>query len=62
MKGGTQMKKMKSIFVTGAILTMLCTPAFAADSSDSDWQYRLAPLYLWAVKRRSDDRTHYGAH
>ncbi len=48
------MKKIRSILVTGAILTMLCTPAFAADSSDSDWQYRLAPLYLWAVSISGD--------
>ena len=48
------MKKMKSIFVTGAILAMLCTPTFADDSSDSDWQFRLAPLYLWAVNISGD--------
>lgn len=49
------MKKMKSIFVTGIIiLVMLCIPAFADDSSDSDWQFRLAPLYLWAVNMSGD--------
>jgi hypothetical protein len=40
--------------VTGAILAMLCTPAFADDSSDSDWQFRLAPFYLWAVNMSGD--------
>lgn len=50
------MKKMKSIFVTGAILAMLCTSAFADDSSDSDWQFRLAPLYLWAVNMSGDQK------
>jgi hypothetical protein len=54
MKGGTQMKKMKSILVTGAILAMLYTPALADDSSDSDWQFRLAPLYLWGVSISGD--------
>jgi opacity protein-like surface antigen len=48
------MKKMKSILVTGAILAMLCTSAFADDPSDSDWQFRLAPLYLWTVNISGD--------
>ena len=48
------MKKMKSILVACAILAMLYTPAFADDSSDSDWQFRLAPLYLWAVNISGD--------
>ncbi len=32
------------------VLLMLCSFAYAADETDQgDWEFSLAPLYLWAV-------------
>ena len=48
------MRKTIRFFAVGVILSMLSAPALAADKSDSGWQWRLAPLYLWAVTLNGD--------
>ena len=48
------MKKIKWLAVGCVLLTVLSTPSFAADSSNSGWQWRLAPLYLWGVSISGD--------
>lgn len=44
------MRKIIAITISFLIVLFICTAAYAQESSDTgDWQFNLAPFYLWAV-------------
>jgi hypothetical protein len=54
-KGKDAMRKMTAITISVLIVIFICTTANAGKSSDTgDWDFNLAPFYLWAVSMDGD--------
>ena len=49
------MRKMMTSITSALIVLFICTTAIAGESSDTgDWDFNLAPFYLWAVSMDGD--------
>ena len=42
-------KKLTTVFILALLIVLVSIPVSAADSKREGWNWRLAPLYLWAI-------------